>query len=317
MIQSRFLRTLIFFCTLFLLLILGFYFYTKHYLSETIQTPTLLFIPAGSTKNTILTMKEKGLDLHWFDYYLMKMHGLPQAGWIDIGKESMSREELFEQITHAKAALQKVTLIPGETNVIFLKELAKNLKLDETKLLKAYQNRAPYGDGVIFAETYQVPRGIKEDDLILYLLENSLKKHEKLSRKLLGHYDEKEWFTQVVTKASIIQKEASDSTDMPFVSAVIENRLKKKMKLQMDGTLNYGAYSHVKVTAKRIKEDSSSFNTYKHTGLPPTPLCATSEDAIKAGLNPAKVNYLYFVKGKAGKHIYTRSYKQHLKNIPK
>jgi UPF0755 protein len=300
---------------LLLLVLAGLFFYTKHYLQTMIHTPSVLYIPKGSTKSIVAYFKSEGIDLHWLDYYLIKMQGYPQAGWIELGSERLSREAFFEKVTHAKAALQKVTLIPGETNVIFLDSIAKNLDLNVSKLQAYYQEVAPYADGVIFAETYRVARGIDEKSLIDYLVKESLKAHKKLAIKELGVYHDKRWFEEVVTKASIIQKEAADSDEMPIVSAVISNRLKKNMKLQMDGTLNYGKYSHVRVSAKKIKEDNSKFNTYKHLGLPPSPICAVSKDAIDAALHPAKVDYLYFVKGKNGKHIFTKSYKEHLKNI--
>lgn len=102
---------------------------------------------------------------------------------------------------------------------------------------------------------------------------------------------------------------------MPIVSSVIYNRIKKGMKLQMDGTLNYGKYSHVKVTPKRIKNDNSIYNTYKHAGVPPLAICNVSFDAIKAAIFPAKTNYLYFMRSKNGKHDFTRHYSTHLRNI--
>ena len=289
--------------------------YTKYYLSDTIQTPKLLFIAKGSTKQAIAMFKKEGIDLHWFDFYLIKFRGYPQAGWIDLGTTTLSRSEFFEKITHAKSALQKVTLIPGETTSLFLTSLAKQLDLNASKLSAAYSKIAPFEEGVILAETYSVPLGIQEEGLIEYLVHESLKEHKKLSLKYLNSYHDKEWFGTIVTKASIIQKEAANSAEMPIVSAVIRNRLKINMKLQMDGTLNYGKFSHTKVTAKKIREDSSRFNTYKHNGLPPYPVCSVSKEAIIAAINPSNVDYLYFVRGKNGKHLFTKSYKEHLKNI--
>jgi len=102
---------------------------------------------------------------------------------------------------------------------------------------------------------------------------------------------------------------------MPIVASVIYNRLKIDMPLQMDGTLNYGEYSHIKVTPKRIKNDKSRFNTYLNKGLPPYPICSVSIDAINASLNPQKTDYLYFMKNKQGVHDFTNSYREHLKNI--
>jgi len=89
------------------------------------------------------------------------------------------------------------------------------------------------------------------------------------------------------------------------------------MRLQMDGTLNYGKYSHIKVTHDRIKTDMSSFNTYKHKGLPSSPIGSVSKDAINAAIHPAKTNYLYFMRNKQGVHDFTDTYTKHRKNIKK
>lgn len=137
---------------------------------------------------------------------------------------------------------------------------------------------------------------------------------KKLSMKIFGEYNQKKWF-RFVTIASVIQKESASIDEMPIVSSVIYNRLKNGMKLQMDGTLNYGKYSHIKITSKRIKTDKSRYNTYLYTGLPEYPVCNVSFDAIKAAIFPAKTNYLYFMKSKNGTHDFTSNYSTHLNNI--
>ena len=85
----------------------------------------------------------------------------------------------------------------------------------------------------------------------------------------------------------------------------------------MDGTLNYGKYSHVKVTPARIRDDNSTFNTYKFKGIPPSPIGAVSLAAIKAAVKPAKTTHLYFMKNKSGTHDFSDSFKAHRKNIMK
>ena len=149
-----------------------------------------------------------------------------------------------------------------------------------------------------------------------FLLTESEKRYKKISNKIYGTYSTKQWLNILIT-ASIIQKEAANTEEMPIVSSVIYNRLKKRMPLQMDGTLNYGKYSHMKVTPERIKNDMSRFNTYKYKGLPPSPIGAVSFDAIKAAISPAKTNYLYFMKNAEGLHDFTDTYKKHRKNIKK
>lgn len=296
---------------------IALYFYTTDYLKGVVSTPKVVKIPKGSTKNLIEYLVSLGIDLHWFDEYLIKREGLAQAGWIDLEKNTLTRQELFKKITHSKAVLQKVTLIPGETKVIFLKELAEKFRLDFDKMIEHYKKIAPYEDGVIIADTYSVIKGINEDKLIDYLLYESLKKHKEIALKELGDYNRDSWFNTIITKASIIQKEAANIEEMPIISGVIDNRIKKNMKLQMDGTLNYGKFSHIKVTPKRIKDDNSSFNTYKNLGLPSSPVSSVSIDAIKAAIHPMKNDYLYFVKGKDKKHIFSKTYKEHLKSIKK
>ena len=156
--------------------------------------------------------------------------------------------------------------------------------------------------------------GIGEKHLIVYLLNYAYKKHRQMSMKIFRTYNPKSWYKYLIV-ASIIQKEAANKEEMPIISSVIYNRLKKRMKLQMDGTLNYGKYSHIKVTPKRIKEDNSRYNTYKYKGLPPNPVCSVSKDAIIAAIFPKKTNYLYFVKGKNKKHLFSTTYKKHIENI--
>ena len=141
-----------------------------------------------------------------------------------------------------------------------------------------------------------------------------MKKMKEFSIKVFGLYNEKKWF-HYISIASVIQKEAANDKEMPLVSSVVYNRIKKGMKLQMDGTLNYGRYSHVKVTPQRIRNDKSSYNTYIHKGIPPIPICNVSFTAIKAAIFPAKTNYLYFMKNKNNTHDFSCNYSTHLDNI--
>lgn len=283
-----------------------------YYLLQPLSTSRVVYVPAGSVKQIITYLKANDFSLCGIDHYLIRPFGQPQHGWIDMGKNRMLRGDFYYQLTHAKAAMVKITLIPGETRVVFLHELAAKLALDEALLNRYYECFAPYPDGVLLADTYHIPKGIGEEHLIRYLVGDSLARHKKLSIKFFGHDRMKKWF-RFVTIASIIQKEAANNNEMPLVGSVIYNRLQKGMPLQMDGSLNYGGYSHKKVTKRRILEDESAFNTYKNKGLPPYPVCSVTLEALKAAISPATTDYLYFIRAKDGKHIFSKSYRQHLK----
>ena len=210
--------------------------------------------------------------------------------------------------------MQDITLIPGETTYIFLKQLAKQLELNEKILNREYLLKTPIKEGAFVPNTYKLPLGIEEKELMEILLGNSISKMKQFSLKVFGSYNERKWF-QYVAIASVIQKESANIKEMPTVSSVIYNRIKKGMKLQMDGTLNYGKYSHTRITQKRIKEDLSIYNTYKRKGVPKIPVCNVGFDAIRAAIFPHETDYLYFMKNKKGLHDFTRHYSTHLKNI--
>ena len=261
-------------------------------------------------------MHKQGYALSVIDSYILRLLGTPKTGWISIGKTKLNRIDFLYKLTNAKAMIHKVTLIPGETKEIFLEEVSKQLDLNKTKLLEYYNRYSAYPEAGIYADTYHVPYGIGEKHFIQFLTKTSNKKYQSFSEKVYGNYNKKQWLN-ILTIASIIQKEAANNKEMPIVSSVIYNRLKKGMRLQMDGTLNYGKYSHLKVTPERIKNDTSSFNTYKHKGLPSSPIGAVSLHALKAAMKPAKTDYLYFMKNSQGVHDFTNSYKKHRKNIKK
>ena len=285
------------------------------YFSMPIKTTQKVVLPKGSITKVIEYLKNQGYNLTTLDTYLLA-YGLdsPKSGTLLIGGKEMSRIAFLKKLSTAKEAINIVTLIPGETKVIFLEELAKNQALDIDKLNKAYDEFSNYKEAGILPETYHIAKNIDEKKLIEFLVKQSETEYKKLAIKYLKEYNKEEW-NKVLTIASIIQKEAANKEEMPIISSVIYNRLKIDMALQMDGTLNYGKYSHVKVTPKRIKTDKSGFNTYLHRGLPPYPVCSVSKEAILATLKPKKTDYLYFMKNKSGVHDFTSSYQEHLRNI--
>ncbi|MBD3798757.1 MAG: endolytic transglycosylase MltG [Sulfuricurvum sp.] len=284
------------------------------YLLSTVTSPKIVYIPQGSVFKSIAHLQEEGVNLYKIDAFILRLLGQPQQGWIDLQSEKMSRIEYLYKLTTAKAATRQITLIPGETTVIFLRQLSEEHSLDLKRLEQAYEKNAPFKEGNLIPDTYSIPHEISEEELIIYLLNESEKKMKQWADEYKQPFSKEKWL-QIVTKASVIQKEAASVEDMPYVSSVIDNRNKKGMRLQMDGTLNYGEYSHQKVTARRIRTDKTPYNTYKNKGLPLYPVCNVSKDAIRAALYPKQTDYLYFVRGKNGEHIYSSYFSTHRKNI--
>ncbi|PAF51309.1 endolytic transglycosylase MltG [Helicobacter sp. 13S00477-4] len=302
-------RLNIFFDTI-LLIIMSIFFY----LSIPMYSSSVIYMPQGSIKSIISYLSKNNFDINGFDKYILRIMGKPQSGWIDIGHTQLTKGDFLYRLTKSKAALKDITLIPGETMYFFIQEASKIFNLKEKDLWNAYNRYTSFPDGVILPNTYKMPLGISANYFMQYLINQSMMKHKQLAIKVLGRFDEKQWF-RYVTLASIVQKEAANKEEMPIIGAVIYNRIKIGMPLQMDGALNYGQYSHLKVTPERIKKDTTPYNTYKYRGIPPYPVGSVSMEAILSVINPANVKYLYFVKTKKGTHIFSTTYKQHLKNI--
>ena len=307
----------IFYSLLFILLKLSFISFIVFvtYLSIPIKTTQTVTLPKGSITKTINHLNKQGYELNKIDAYIIDYFlNQPKSGTLIIGEGKMSRISFLQKLSSAKEAITIITLIPGETRSLFLADIAKKQHLDIEELEGQYSKFSSYKEAGIIPDTYHVTQNSSEESIIKTLVEQSEKRYEKMALETFKKYDKTEWL-RILTIASIVQKESANKDEMPIVASVIYNRLKIDMALQMDGTLNYGKYSHVKVTPKRIKTDTTAFNTYAHKGLPPYPICSVSIDAIKATLNPEKTDYLYFMRNKRGVHDFTHSYKEHLQNI--
>jgi len=280
-----------------------------------IESKRVVFIPKGSTSNAISYLNQNGYSLNFIDRIALFFIGYPQSGWIDIGiknqNQKITKLDFLYKMTTSKAALATVTLIPGETYYFFLNELSQKLQLPREELFAVYGELAYKKDGNIISQTYNLPIGMNPRDLLTYLFQYTEDEYQKYSMKIFGKYDREEWY-KYITIASVIQKESASKKEMPQVSGVIYNRIAKRMRLQMDGTLNYGPYSHTKVTPQMIQNDMSSYNTYKFGGIPKDPVCAVEFEAIRAALFPAKSSYLFFMKKSDGSgHAFTTNYGSH------
>ena len=174
-------------------------------------------------------------------------------------------------------------------------------------------------DGDLFPDTYRVARGTSR----LALLDLMRKKMVELEHNWdragrIAPRPLKTW-NDVITLASIVQKETPKKSEMPIVASVYLNRLRDGMRLQADPTVVYaltGGLGDMRgrpLLRNHLKTDSP-YNTYTHAGLPPAPIANVGLDAIHAVLTPADTNYLFFVADGNGGHRFSRTYAEHVKN---
>lgn len=174
-------------------------------------------------------------------------------------------------------------------------------------------------DGDVFPDTYRVARGTSRLALMELMrkkmadIENAWVRAGSLTPVPLTGWDD------IVTLASIVQKETPKESEMPVVASVYLNRLRKNMRLQADPTVvyaltdGYGDMQGNPLFLSHLKIDSP-YNTYTHYGLPPAPIANVGQAALRAVLNPADTNYLFFVADGRGGHKFSNTYEEHLKN---
>jgi UPF0755 protein len=123
---------------------------------------------------------------------------------------------------------------------------------------------------------------------------------------------------QLVTLASLVEKETGTGPERPLVAAVYANRLKIGMGLQADPTVIYALQKAGKYTGNLRRDDllfDSPYNTYRYPGLPPGPIAAPGKAALEAAAKPAEVDYLYFVSKNDGSHVFANSLAEHNRNV--
>jgi len=171
----------------------------------------------------------------------------------------------------------------------------------------------PSLEGYLFPATYTFPEGTSARDAVNAMVERFLDVWQpewdaRLKAMSISRHD-------AITMASIVEKEARKAEERPLISAVYWNRVKKRMLLQADPTVQYALPQHVDRVLYKDLEVDSKYNTYKYAGLPPGPIASPGEASIAAALAPADVPYLFFVARPDGSHEFTETFGQHTKAI--
>lgn len=185
------------------------------------------------------------------------------------------------------------------------------LVLTDTAVARRMDVPGPTLEGYLYPATYTFPVAAPLDTILAQMVAvyKRVWTPERRARADSIGLDERE----VVTLASIIEKEARQRDEMPTISAVYHNRLRRGQRLEADPTVQYALgehqnrllYAHIDSVA------GNPYNTYRHAGLPPGPIGSPSSMGIDAALNPADVDYLFFVARPDGSHVFTRTFAEH------
>lgn len=244
-----------------------------------------------------------------------------RAGFYSIWS-NMSPWDIFKIIRKGRIIEYEVKVLEGDS----LSEIAAAFSkagvatYDEVMMiskdrefLSSYKIEAPSIEGFIFPDTYMIAKGVKAKDALGIMIDRM---REKYSGKLSAEAEKMGMTeTEVLTLASIIEKEAVVDSERPLISAVYHNRLHKRMLLQADPTSIYGIKSSKEKITKADLQRKTPYNTYVINGLPPGPIASPGLKSIIAALSPANVPYLYFVSNNDGTHIFSVTLSQHAEAV--
>lgn len=175
-------------------------------------------------------------------------------------------------------------------------------------------------EGYLFPETYELKKGSTEADIVQRMFEETENRldqipnfREKLTQRGVD-------LNELMTVASLVEREVVVDSERALVAGVIYNRLAKGMKLEIDATVQYLlGKPKERLLHSDLRSVDSPYNTYLYEGLPPGPIAAPSLKSIEAALEPKESEYLFYVTKKdgSGEHLFAKTYKEHLKNIEK
>lgn len=246
-----------------------------------------------------------------------------KAGEYHLSK-NMTPLEIMEKLLKGDVVSYSLTIPEGYTIREIANLLEKSKLLDKKRFTALAQSRkildslgikAKSLEGYLFPDTYHFPKGTKEEEIIRTMVEklNNLFTEDIKKRLEEINFSKHE----ILTLASLIEKEAQIDSERKLISAVFYNRLKKNMLLQSDPTVIYALKDFDGNIRKKDLKIDSPYNTYVYKGLPPAPIANPGKESILAALYPAKVDYLYFVAKNNGEHHFSKNFKEHNRAVRK
>lgn len=279
-------------------------------------------IPEGSTyKQAVNILADNGLLRDRCLFLLIgRLSGIDRrirAGYY-VFYGSMSPWQVFKELAIGRIIENEITIVEGDSLFEIGRKLDSNkimplnvfnVLANDRAFLSSLNIDAPSLEGYLFPDTYRFAKGTKPEAVLKLMvdkLRESFTEELRLRSKEIGLSE-----NEVLTLASIIEKEASVDEERALISAVFHNRLKRRMPLQADPTAIYGVKNYGQKVTKRDLKNRTKYNTYLINRLPPGPIASPGIKSIKAALYPADVPYLYFVSNLDGTHSFSSTLSEH------
>lgn len=291
--------------------------------SEILEPMEVEVLRGESFAQAAIELKRAGLikDLHVFNALgrLSGLHKKLTPGFYQF-YGSPSPWDVYLTLREGRVIAWQVTVVEGDTlrdvkdkltqEEIMSPEDFDRLSCDREFLLElGIEAEAPSLEGYLYPDTYSISKGTSAEDVFKMMVRRMRASFDEtlLARAAEMGMSEHE----VLTLASIVEKEAILNRERPIISGVYHNRLKKGMRLQADPTAIYGLKPQSAGVTRRDIRRKTTYNTYFVDGLPPGPISAPGIKSIRATLYPADVPYLYFVANNEGGHSFSVTLREH------
>ncbi len=295
----------------------------------------LVLIEPGTGASQILArLKKEGVlaDDGLARTYLIYRMGNPplKAGAYEFAGP-LTTPQVLRQLVKGQVVRQSVTLREGldlEETADLLTKAKLGRKAEFLAIMRSPQLIADFDpdatdlEGYLFPETYSFDLGTGEEAIVKAFVRTFRERYAASVQPLLGKAPEEgkpvRTAREVLTLASIVEKEAQIESERPLIAAVYANRVEKRIGLGADPTVIYGLKKIGRWNGNLTRADlqmASPYNTYRYAGLPPGPICSPGEASLKAAAEPAKVPYLYFVSRNDGSHVFAETLAEHNRNV--
>jgi UPF0755 protein len=289
----------------------------RHVLNEPgpLRADKIVFLPPGSDTPEMLAQLEREgvIDnplLLNAALFVENKRGALKAGEY-MFKQAVSLQEVMDELIGGRQLLHAVTIPEGLTS----EQIAQRLR--ESDILAGDIVETPK-EGALLPETYKVARGYSRTKLLVKMQEDQRKLIDQIWARRARDLPFRTPF-ELVTLASIVEKETGKAEERPHVAAVFVNRLRKGMRLQSDPTIVYGLVGGKATLGRGILRSEldkyTPYNTYMVDGLPPGPIANPGRAALEAAANPASSADLYFVADGTGGHVFAETLDQHNRNV--
>ncbi len=237
---------------------------------------------------------------------------------------TMTPVQILDVLVNGKAYLYRLTIPEGYNLHQIAEEVAKQhlgsvdailQSAADTSLSQMLPEMAQSLEGYLFPDTYFFPKGVTARTIVAQMVNRF---HDQFQPDWYQRAKELNLSVhQIVTLASIIEKETGDPRERPIIASVFHNRLKKKMRLESDPTVIYGIENFDGNIKRKHLRTPTPYNTYVIRGLPPGPIANPGRAAIEAALFPAQTDFLYFVSKKDSTHHFSTNIKEHNRAVRK